>query len=200
MFNAKSNKPQRDLIIHMLLAMFLGKIWLWPWVYQTACNLKQIKNDYSRSPGGQLLMFILVPFYSLYWFYKSGKIISKYSSVNGLPMKIAGLCCVVSLFSNAASSIIMQMEICKLEELKTAEDENTNKKSFSNNRNNEKTEEGKNILQRQKPDMPIRKETKEEKNEKTGMNELFEDYWVCGKCQRTNANERVDCWACGNKR
>ena len=77
-------------------------------------------------------MIIFVPFYSLYWFYKTGKIISEYSEKNGTPMKIGGLCCVVSLFSAKVASIIMQMEMNKIEELPCVEDDANNKTNAVN--------------------------------------------------------------------
>ena len=104
MYSTKNTKANKSLIIHIVLLVFLGKIWMWPWVYQTAYNLKTIKpNDYYRRPGGQLLMYMFIPFYFMYWFYKSGKILSNYASRNGVRIEIAGLCCVLSLFSRKAA-------------------------------------------------------------------------------------------------
>lgn len=31
-------------------------------------------------------------------------------------------------------------------------------------------------------------------------NQVFDSYWVCGKCKTKNMNTRNDCWSCGHKK
>lgn len=116
MFSAKSNRPHKELAIHVILVALLGVLWLWPWIYQTGYNLKQLSKEYRRTPAGQLLLFIFIPFYSQYWFYKSGQIISDYAQRRGLQVYIGGLCCILSMFSAPIASIVMQMEMNKIED------------------------------------------------------------------------------------
>ena len=111
-------KPDRYMLMHIILSLFLGAAWLWPWVYQTTCTLNDFKPVQKRRPAGKLLLFILVPFYSMYWFNKSAKIINDYSKRFGLDIQIVGLCSFLGLIAPSISSIIMQMEIehlCGLE-------------------------------------------------------------------------------------
>ncbi len=34
--------------------------------------------------------------------------------------------------------------------------------------------------------------------EKHGENEIYNTFWTCGKCKKTNLISRNDCWSCGN--
>ena len=52
------------------------------WHYLLVKNVKALKNDTSKC-AGEMACLILVPFYSLYWWYKSGETVKRELSTNG---------------------------------------------------------------------------------------------------------------------
>lgn len=204
MIDTKYSKPNKELLTHILLSVVLGKFWLWPWVYQTAYGLRKINKGYKRSPAGQLLLFVFIPFYNLYWFFKTGKSVSDCAADKKIDINISRLCVLIAIFSPVIASIILQMEICKLQDELTAIEETKQKlnqpsmeKAEAKRQEVVKTKEEKPTAK--KNDIPLAAKVKEQPKP-IKSNEQFEDYWICGNCERTNANVRTDCWACGYKR
>ena len=70
-----SNKTSTSLLIHILLSVFLGIFRLLPWVYKTTKLLNKVKGGDDRNPSSTLIMFAIIPLYSVYWFMKTAQIV-----------------------------------------------------------------------------------------------------------------------------
>lgn len=110
----QSSKISANLLTHILLTVFLGRFWLWPWVYKTTALLNDVKGLEFRKPSSKLALFILIPFYSIYWFRKTSKGIEFAAKKANETISLAGICTFLAFFFPKIASILIQMEIEKL--------------------------------------------------------------------------------------
>lgn len=64
-------KSYKSLVPHVLLLLFTCGIYYLVWIYRTTDSLNACKNEEYRTPINKLLLCMFVPFYSIYWTYKS---------------------------------------------------------------------------------------------------------------------------------
>lgn len=113
-----------NLAGHIIL-MFLFGIWQYFWVYRTTKHLNADKTEEYRSPAKKLLLYIFVPFYSIYWVYMSCQRIDNLSKQRGLTSNISTLCVIFSIFMPFVSWIVMQSrinKICKMQPINVKSD------------------------------------------------------------------------------
>ena len=98
--------------ISMPLQIFLQVItfglWEFVWIYKTTDVLSLIDEEDERDPVFQLLLCALVPFYHVYWTYKTAKIIDKQSAIKSLDSELTVLCTVFALGVRIVCPILMQ--------------------------------------------------------------------------------------------
>lgn len=97
-----------DMVAHVLLLLLTGGIWLCIWIYRTTKALNGIPGEEDRNPVTKLLLCMFVPFYYLYWVYKSAQRIDRLASQQGVPSDIATLSLVLAIFVNIVPPILMQ--------------------------------------------------------------------------------------------
>lgn len=97
-----------SLIGHILLLVFLGGIWQYIWIYRVTKALNDIPGEENRNPVTKLLLCMFVPFYYIYWIYKSCKRIDKLAAIQGVSSDITTLCLILSFFIGIVPPIIMQ--------------------------------------------------------------------------------------------
>ena len=119
MINKEDTRISGDLTRHIFMLVFLGGLWLYPWVYKTAAALREAtkrETGYYTSPTAQLLLFIFIPFYSIYWFYKTASTLKLYAYRYGNKSAVVGLCTFIAFLTNIIPATIIQMEIERLVE------------------------------------------------------------------------------------
>ena len=119
MINKEDTRISGDLTRHIFMLVFLGGLWLYPWVYKTAVALREAnkrETGYYTSPTAQLLLFIFIPFYSIYWFYKTASTLKLYAYRYGNKSAVVGLCTFIAFLTNIIPATIIQMEIERLVE------------------------------------------------------------------------------------
>lgn len=131
-----------NLAGHILLLLLFG-IWQYFWVYRTTKHLNADRSEEYRSPSKKLLLYIFVPFYSIYWVYMSCQRIDNLAKQRGLTSGISTLCVIFSVFMPFVAWIVMQSrinKICKISPIDV--------KSYCNNEKNdfEKLREYKSLL------------------------------------------------------
>ena len=94
---------------HVALLLFTFGIWLWMWVYQTTKYTNSVKDEPLRSPRSQLLLYIFLPFYPIYWSYKTVKRMSKLQPE--LASDFRALCFLSSIFVPLLNVILIQYAI-----------------------------------------------------------------------------------------
>lgn len=97
-----------SLVGHILLLVFLGGIWQYIWIYRVTKALNDIPGEENRNPVTKLLLCMFVPFYYIYWIYKSCQRIDKLAAIQGVSSDITTLCLILSFFIGIVPPIIMQ--------------------------------------------------------------------------------------------
>lgn len=105
---AAGSDLELSMMTHILLLLFLGGIWLCIWVYRTTRALNNIPGEEDRNPVTKLLLCIFIPFYYIYWVYKSAQRIDKLAAMKGIPSDIGSLCLILAILIGIVPPIIMQ--------------------------------------------------------------------------------------------
>lgn len=100
-----------DLAKHVLLILFTFGIWYYIWVYRTTRFLNTVKGEEYRDPTNKLLLCMFVPFYSIYWVYKSAQRTDKLARENGVSSDLSTLCLVLAIFVGIVPPILIQSKI-----------------------------------------------------------------------------------------
>lgn len=98
--------------VHVVLCLFTFGIWKFIWVYRTTAYLNRTPNSEQYSPLSKLLLFMFVPFYSIYWYYRHGQradVLSRSKNINS--SDISSLCLVMAIFIPVVACIILQDRI-----------------------------------------------------------------------------------------
>ena len=96
------------LVKHILLLLFTFGVWYFIWIYRTTRYLNRTPDLPERNPTTELLLCMFIPFYSIYWVYKSAQRIDVLGQ--GVPgqSEIATLCLILAIFVGFVAPIIMQ--------------------------------------------------------------------------------------------
>ncbi len=121
---AASSAPQGDGVMpasaycglakHVLLLVFTFGIWYLIWIYRTTDSLNCLPDEPPRNPATKLLLCMFIPFYSIYWVYKSAQRIDRLSAMAGRPSDSATLCLILAILIGIVPPILMQDKINSL--------------------------------------------------------------------------------------
>lgn len=104
-------KSYKFLVPHVLLLLFTRGIYYLVWIYRTTDSLNACKNEEYRTPINKLLLCMFVPFYSIYWTYKSAHRIDMLGYEKGILGETATLSLILSLFVPILPPILMQSKL-----------------------------------------------------------------------------------------
>lgn len=104
-------KSYKSLVPHVLLLLFTCGIYYLVWIYRTTDSLNACKNEEYRTPLNKLLLCMFVPFYSIYWTYKSAHRIDMLGYEKGIQGETATLNLILSLFVPILPPILMQSKL-----------------------------------------------------------------------------------------
>ena len=96
------------MVGHILLLLFLGGIWQYIWIYRTTKALNRVPGEEVRNPVTKLLLCMFVPFYYIYWVYKSCQRIDKLAGLRGVSSDISTLCLILTFLIGIVPPMIMQ--------------------------------------------------------------------------------------------
>lgn len=100
-----------SLVKHVLLLIFTFGIWYLIWIYKMTGFLNAVKDEEPRNPTTKLLLCMFVPFYSIYWIYKSAQRIDKLSGKSGASSDFSTICLVLAIFVSIIPPILMQDKV-----------------------------------------------------------------------------------------
>lgn len=110
----KRNKKAKGLdgYISIPLQIFLQVVtlglWEFVWIYKTTDVLGLINEEDDRDPVFQLLLCALVPFYHVYWTYKTARMIDKQLAKKSIDSELSVVCTVFALGVRIVSPILIQ--------------------------------------------------------------------------------------------
>ena len=109
----KTSKPgiYCNLFVHILLLLFTFGIWHLVWIYRVTQYLNCDQDEEYRNPTIQLLLCMFIPFYSIYWTYKSAQRIEKLQNSLGVIWNFAVLCLILEILIPIIPPILMQDKI-----------------------------------------------------------------------------------------
>lgn len=128
-----------DLIKHVLLLLFTFGVWYFIWIYRMTGYTNTVRGEEERDPTKKLLLCLFVPFYSIYWTYKTAQRVDKIAAEKNATSDLATLCLVLDIFVPIIPPILMQDKINKVI---TAGDVQKESKTVRSEAKKEETEVG----------------------------------------------------------
>lgn len=99
--------------LHFFLTIITLGIWNYIGIFKLTRYLSSMNKEYYRDPITKLLLFMFIPFYGFYYYYKSGVIVDK---LNRIPKGKSGtLLCILSIFFPGASFLVLINKAQQLE-------------------------------------------------------------------------------------
>lgn len=128
-----------DLIKHVLLLLFTFGVWYFIWIYRMTGYTNTVRDEEERNPTNKLLLCLFVPFYGIYWTYKTAQRVDKIAAEKNATSDLATLCLVLDIFVPIIPPILMQDKINKVI---TAGDVQKESKTVRSEAKKEETEVG----------------------------------------------------------
>ncbi|MDO4517133.1 MAG: SHOCT domain-containing protein [Bacillota bacterium] len=102
------------MLKHVLLLIFTFSVWYFIWNYRTTRYLNQVEEEPPRTPVNQLLLCLFVPFYHIYWSYKSAQRLDRLADSRGVLSDLQVLCLVLAFFVPILPPVLMQEKMNRL--------------------------------------------------------------------------------------
>ncbi len=93
---------------HVLLLLFTFGIWHYIWIYRMTGYTNAVQDEQPRNPTNKLLLSLFVPFYIIYWTYKTAQRVDKMAAAKGLTSDMATLCLILEIFVSIIPPILLQ--------------------------------------------------------------------------------------------
>lgn len=119
--NENDNSEYVDMMKHVLLLLFTFGIYLYIWIYRTTAYLNKCNKEEYRNPTNKLLLCLFVPFYYIYWTYKTAQMVDRNAKAKNVVSDISTLCLILAIFIGIIPPILIQDKInatIKIEETK----------------------------------------------------------------------------------
>ncbi len=104
---------KQDMIPHILMLLFTGGFWQLLWIYKTTAALNRVPGEEDRNPLKEFLL-CLIPYYWIYWAYKSAQRIDALARMRGLESNVVVLDLLMSLLLGPVGPILMQEQINRI--------------------------------------------------------------------------------------
>lgn len=99
------------LVKHILLLLFTCGIWLYIWIYRVTGYTNNVQGEEDRDPTNKLLLCLFVPFYVIYWMYKTAQRLDKMAAAKNIPSDLSTLCLILAIFVPIIPPILMQEKL-----------------------------------------------------------------------------------------
>lgn len=116
---AVTNEAYCGLVKHILLLLFTFGIWQFIWIYRMTRYTDGVEGEEPRTPTNQLLLCLFVPFYIVYWMYKTAQRVDKMAAAKGISSDLSILCLILQIFVAIVPPVLLQD---KLNDIVTAGD------------------------------------------------------------------------------
>lgn len=105
---AVTNEAYCGLVKHILLLLFTCGIWHYIWIYRMTRYTDGVEGEESRTPTNQLLLCLFVPFYIVYWMYKTAQRVDKMAAAKGISSDLSMLCLILEIFVIIVPPVLLQ--------------------------------------------------------------------------------------------
>ena len=117
--NTVSSEIYCGMAKHVLLLLFTFGIWYYMWIYRMTGYTNAAENEEYRNPTKKLLLCLFIPFYIIYWTYKTAQRVDKMAAAKGISSDMATLCLILAIFVPIIPPILLQD---KMNNIATAND------------------------------------------------------------------------------
>lgn len=105
---AVSSEIYCSLMKHVLLLVFTCGIWYLIWIRRMTGYTNAAEGEEYRNPTKKLLLCMFVPFYSVYWTYKTAQRVDKMAAAKGVSSDMTTLCLILAIFVAIVPPILLQ--------------------------------------------------------------------------------------------
>ena len=109
---------------HICLLIFTFGIWQMIWVYRSTKFTNNASGEEERNPTTKLLLYLFIPFYSIYWTYKTAQRIDIIAKDNGCNSELSTVCLILAIFIGIVPPILMQDKVNEILKKLTIKSEN----------------------------------------------------------------------------
>ncbi len=96
---------------HVCLLLFTFGVWNFMWIYKITRYTNLAKGEEERDPTKKLLLCIFVPFYSIYWTYKTALRVDSIAKEHGVSSDLSTICLILAIFVGFVPPILLQDKI-----------------------------------------------------------------------------------------
>ena len=96
---------------HVVLLLFTCGILLLMWIYKTTRFTNSLKGEPERNPTSKLILYIFIPFYSIYWTYKTAALVDNMAKEKNLQSDLSTICLILAIFVPFVPPILIQDKI-----------------------------------------------------------------------------------------
>lgn len=96
---------------HICLLIFTFGIWQMIWIYKQTQFTNNANGEEERNPTTKLLLYLFIPFYSIYWTYKTAQRIDIIAEDNGCNSELSTVCLILAIFVGIVPPILMQDKV-----------------------------------------------------------------------------------------
>ena len=100
-----------ELFKHVLLLLLTFGIWNLIWIYRMTRYLNRVGGEEPRNPTTKLLLCLFVPFYTVYWTYKSAQRVDQLAAAVGVESKLATWCLLLAALIPVLPPVLLQEKI-----------------------------------------------------------------------------------------
>lgn len=111
---AVSSESYCGLTKHALLLVLTLGIWYLIWIYRMTKYTNAAEGEEYRSPAKKLLLCMFIPFYSIYWTYKTAQRVDKMAAAKGISSEMTTLCPIFAIFIVIIPPILLQDTMNKI--------------------------------------------------------------------------------------
>lgn len=96
---------------HVCLLLFTCGVWMYIWIFKATRFTNLYTGEEERNPVSALLLCMFVPFYSIYWTYKTALRIDAMAKESGISSDLGTVCLILAIFVGIIPPILMQEKI-----------------------------------------------------------------------------------------
>ena len=108
-----------SMVSHLLLLLFTFGVYLYIWIYKTTERLNSVCKSAQRNATAELLLCLFIPFYSIFWYYKTAQLLSEAGEGKIYLDEFPTLCLLLSIFIGVAAPILVQDKLNALSKIES---------------------------------------------------------------------------------
>jgi len=109
--NAPKSEFYISIATHICLLLFTCGIWLLIWIHKATRFSNLVTDEQPSNPTTKLLLCMFVPFYQIYWTYKTAQRIDKLAKQYAVHSELGTACLLLAIFVPFIPPILMQDKI-----------------------------------------------------------------------------------------